>query len=259
VLDRPLDMISQDEPSVMPGLHEPQRGSHDVLWWDPAGLGLNAPENFGLRHVDILEAQGSAAASIKHYDAWKDTRAGELQKGRVKNFDIWTATGMVDPPPGPLVAVLIESAGQADRRPRGVRFGSLLHAILRDTDLDAGRDRIEPLAEMHAKLLDATDAETASAVDAVLAALGHPLLARARAAQRRHREMPLMLPLGDGKILEAVIDLAFLENGEWTIVDFKSDAELSSSQGRYQRQMQWYAYALSKLTGLPAHPILLRA
>ena len=67
-----------------------------------------------------------------------------------------------------------------------------------------------------------------------------------------------MLSLGGGKMLEAVIDLAFVENGEWTVVDFKSDAELSANQGKYQRQLQWYAYTLSKLTGLPAHAVLLR-
>jgi len=36
-------------------------------------------------------------------------------------------------------------------------------------------------------------------------------------------------------------------------------AELASSQNRYERQVQWYAYALWKLTGLPARGILLRA
>ena len=58
MLDRPLDSISQDEPSVRPGLHAPQSGKHDVVWWDPMALKLNAPENFGLRQVDILEAAG---------------------------------------------------------------------------------------------------------------------------------------------------------------------------------------------------------
>ena len=35
------------------------------------------------------------------------------------------------------------------------------------------------------------------------------------------------------------------------MVDFKTDAELSANHARYQRQAQWYAYALSRLTGLP--------
>ena len=84
---------------------------------------------------------------------------------------------------------------------------------------------------MHGKLLDATDAEIAARSTPCWRRSAHPLLARARAAQRCHREMPMMLPLGDGKMLEAVIDLAFVENGEWTIVDFKSDAEMSSNKG----------------------------
>ena len=71
--------------------------------------------------------------------------------------------------------------------------------------------------------------------------------------------MPLLLPLADGTTLEGVMDLAFLEDGVWTVLDFKTNAELSSSQSRYERQVQWYAYALSKLTGLPARGILLRA
>jgi ATP-dependent exoDNAse (exonuclease V) beta subunit len=55
------------------------------------------------------------------------------------------------------------------------------------------------------------------------------------------------------------MDLAFLADGQWTVLDFKTDSEISSSQSRYERQVQWYAYALSKLTGLPAKGILLRA
>jgi ATP-dependent exoDNAse (exonuclease V) beta subunit len=55
------------------------------------------------------------------------------------------------------------------------------------------------------------------------------------------------------------MDLAFLEGDIWTVLDFKTDAELAFSQNRYERQVQWYAYALSKLTGLPARGILLRA
>jgi ATP-dependent exoDNAse (exonuclease V) beta subunit len=111
---------------------------------------------------------------------------------------------------------------------------------------------------MHGKLLDATGEEIAAAVKAALAALGHPLLERARAAARRHREIPVLLPIDDGKILEGVIDLAFVENGAWTVVDFKSDTELAANRLRYERQAQWYAFALGRLTGQPATPVLLR-
>jgi ATP-dependent exoDNAse (exonuclease V) beta subunit len=96
-------------------------------------------------------------------------------------------------------------------------------------------------------------------VDAAVGALSHSLLGRARTAARCHREIPVLLPLAGGQTLEGVIDLAFLENGAWTVVDFKSDAELSASLVRYQRQAQWYAYALNRLTGFPATAVLLRA
>jgi ATP-dependent exoDNAse (exonuclease V) beta subunit len=229
------------------------------MWWDPAALQLNAPEHFGLRQVDILENQGEAAASLEQYKAWRNARASTLEKGQVKNFDIVTATGLAEAPPGVPLAVTVESVAQAAGRPRGARFGALLHGILRDVDLGAVREQVEGLAGVHGKLLGATDAEIASVVDAALAALRHPLLAQARVAARCHREMPILLPLGDGRTLEGVMDLAFLADGQWTVLDFKTDSEISSSQSRYERQVQWYAHALSKLTGLPAKGILLRA
>jgi ATP-dependent exoDNAse (exonuclease V) beta subunit len=71
--------------------------------------------------------------------------------------------------------------------------------------------------------------------------------------------MPLFLPLAGGKTLEGVMDLVYLDGDTWTVLDFKTDAELASSQSRYERQVQWYAYGLAKLTGLPARGILLRA
>jgi ATP-dependent exoDNAse (exonuclease V) beta subunit len=88
-------------------------------------------------------------------------------------------------------------------------------------------------------------------------ALRHPLLDRARAAERKHREYPVMLRVDCGRLMEGIIDLAFVEDGGWVIVDFKTDADISAAQAQYQRQLQWYASALSRLTGLPARAYLL--
>jgi ATP-dependent exoDNAse (exonuclease V) beta subunit len=57
--------------------------------------------------------------------------------------------------------------------------------------------------------------------------------------------------------VEGTADLAFLEAGAWTLVDFKTDAHISSSRAQYERQLQWYAFALSKATGLKVTAILL--
>ena len=257
VLDRPLDSISQDEPSVKPGLHTPRCGKHAVVWWDPAALKLNAPENFGLRQVDILEPVGAASESVALYTAWKDARASSVERGQSKDFDVVIATALNESPPDAVAVMMIELAAKDLGRPGGVRFGALLHAILRDSELSARREQLQDLAQMHGKLLDASVAEIEAAVDAVAATLQHPLLRRAASAERCHRELPLLLPLGDGRTLEGIVDLAFLENGEWTVVDFKTDANLSASKAQYERQVQWYVHALSKLTGLPAKGVIL--
>ena len=57
-------------------------------------------------------------------------------------------------------------------------------------------------------------------------------------------------------MLEGTIDLAYLEAGMWTIVDFKTDADIAAKRAQYVRQLQWYADAFSKITGKPARSIL---
>ena len=99
-----------------------------------------------------------------------------------------------------------------------------MHAILRDLDLRGAPAQIAALARVHARLLDAPAEEAEAAAAAVEAAWAHPLLERARAAARCHRELPIPLRLEDGRLLEGVIDLAFIEQDRWVIVDFKSDA-----------------------------------
>jgi len=131
-------------------------------------------------------------------------------------------------------------------RAGGRRFGILVHAILRDLDLRGTPAHIAALAEVHARLLDAPREEAEAAAAAVEATWAHPLLERARAADRSYREMPIDLPLADGRLLEGVIDLVFTELDSWVVVDFKTDTTASA---RYERQLQWYVYALAKLTG----------
>jgi ATP-dependent exoDNAse (exonuclease V) beta subunit len=154
-------------------------------------------------------------------------------------------------------------AATGSRAAGGRRFGTLVHAILRDVSLDAASETIRRFAELNARVLGATVEEVELAHAAVEAALAHPILARARAASRLHREYPLFLPLPpgvpseQGRWLEGVIDLAFLENGRWVVVDFKTDADSALRRAQYERQLQWYAYALAKLTGIPASAVLL--
>ena len=82
------------------------------------------------------------------------------------------------------------------------------------------------------------------------------------------RETPFLLPLNgdtEQRIVEGAIDLAYLDDAKWIVVDWKTDlGDLDTPVGggsagngvtrgdRYRRQVRWYCYALQQLTGAPA-------
>lgn len=253
VIERPLDYDREDEFSVKPGLV--QQGEHEVVWWDPAALELNVDGALGLRQKELLAEDGGA--SLAAYSEWERQRAENLERGATPQFDVMLASQASDAPPGDGISVITEFAPQAAGRPGGRRFGTLVHALLRDVELDADAAAVERLAQAAARLLGSPAEEAAAASEAVKAALAHPLLRRALVSSRIHREYPIVLQLDGGRLLEGVIDLAFLENDGWIVVDFKTGADLSAGRAAYERQVQWYAHALAVLTGTPARAFLL--
>ncbi len=251
VTDRPF--FSNDEPSVQPGLHTPQQGPHEVVWWDPRVLKLAPPVNLGLRRDEILKGDPNdeSSPSLIAYHEWKTEREKVNASGQEKEFEVFTASEAVQAPADFAIAVNFEALKKTVGRSSGPRFGTLVHTILRDISLD-GKE-IEQLAKVHGRVLGATDQEIAHATEAVAAALQHPLLERARKSKLCKRELPILLKLEGNRILEGVIDLAFEENGTWHIVDFKTDAELK----RYENQLRWYCLALARLNKAPVEAHLL--
>jgi ATP-dependent exoDNAse (exonuclease V) beta subunit len=59
-------------------------------------------------------------------------------------------------------------------------------------------------------------------------------------------------------LIDGQIDLAFETSAGWTVVDFKTDAELGEAEDIYRRQVALYAAALSTVTGTPATATILR-
>ena len=258
VLSRPMDYDREPEFSVRPGLITPLPGSHEVVWWDPSKLKLGEESDHGLRQADLLKEEEGASSAA--YEAWRDERAKTIATASHPEFDVFLASQASDAPPDP-IPVDILGASHASPGPAGRRFGTLVHAVLRDVPLDANIAAIRQWAQLNGRILAAPAEEIEAACARVHAALADPLLNRARAAERKHREYPVMLRVaseGAGqRLMEGVIDLAFVEDDAWVIVDFKTDADISGSRAQYQRQLQWYASALSRLTGLPARAYLL--
>lgn len=256
VIDRPFPVSEDKDPSVKPGFHKPESGDHSVLWWDPATLDLNVPENFGLKHIELLKSEGASDQSLKAYKAWHAERSEVVTNGRKPSFEVIRITDLSEEPPHAPVA--IHRADGETLRSGGPRFGTLVHAILRDAPWDANSEHLERLAVMHGRLLNAINQEKLDATEAAARILAHPLLRRAAVAKQCFRELPVTFPLADKQVLEGVIDLAYTDDGYWQVIDFKTDEDLHINRRVYERQLRWYMHALSMVTGVKAQGTLLQ-
>jgi len=91
--------------------------------------------------------------------------------------------------------------------------------------------------------------------------LAHPVLraaARAAAAGQCYREAPVTWCPDGSVVIEGHVDLAYLEQDAYVVVDFKTDRELDEALDRYRRQVQIYAAAIAAATGRPARAVLMR-
>jgi ATP-dependent exoDNAse (exonuclease V) beta subunit len=55
-----------------------------------------------------------------------------------------------------------------------------------------------------------------------------------------------------------VLDLAFEEPAGWTVVDFKTDAEIAAELATYRRQVRLYAAIVARATGTDVTPVLMQ-
>ncbi|HEU5323564.1 MAG TPA: PD-(D/E)XK nuclease family protein, partial [Methylomirabilota bacterium] len=145
--------------------------------------------------------------------------------------------------------------------PGGPRFGTLVHAALATVALDATPAQVVEGVRLQARILGAPAEEETAAAALVAAALAHPLMGRAREAWRAgrcRRETPVACREPDGALVEGVLDLAFEDAEGWTVVDFKTDAEIGAELARYRRQVGLYASVVARATGTKARAVLMR-
>jgi ATP-dependent exoDNAse (exonuclease V) beta subunit len=69
----------------------------------------------------------------------------------------------------------------------------------------------------------------------------------------RHRELEVIVRLQDGTLVGGRIDLAWRDESSWTVVDYKTDRR----EKRKVSQVQLYALALERATGMAARGIVL--
>ncbi len=271
VLARP-DGDPASSVTVCPGLHDMRTdaGEYPVVWWSPAPdvLTLDARAPFGLRRDDLIVKDVSPVVVRQHRDAYEAWRAGRdraTADARRPSIALVTATEAAADggiPSLDRIGVSIETATGTGDRPGGARFGSLVHGLLADVPLDGSGDALLPaLTEAQGRVLGASAGEVAAAQVAARLVLQHPVLraaADAAASGRCYRETPVTWRLETGALVEGYVDLAYVTDGEFVVVDFKTDRELDGALDRYRRQVQIYAAAISAATGRPARGVLMR-
>ena len=125
---------------------------------------------------------------------------------------------------------------------------------------DAAPAQLLQLASAEARILNLSEADAEAAALVAARVLRHDLLTRARIADGRgacRRETPVTITLADGTLVEGVVDLAWEEDGQWIVADYKTDRELAVEE-RYRHQVALYAAAIAEATGAAAVPMLLR-
>jgi ATP-dependent exoDNAse (exonuclease V) beta subunit len=274
--------------TVCPGLHAHGGDvAHEVVWWspEPALLPLGARASLGLRRDDLIVKDVPLAVLTDYrqrYDTWRAERAAAAAaaaRPTVRVMTVSEAAEADDVPPFDDIAVETvdvasgvgrkwDGVGEGDvgsgfsRKTGGVRFGTLVHALLADVPLEAGAaGTLDQLARAHGRLLGADPEEVADAAALVTGVLASPVLQDAAAAASRaacHRETPVTLRLDSGAIVEGVVDLAYDDGGGFVVVDFKTDRELEGNLERYSRQVRIYAAAIRAATGRPVRAMLVR-
>ena len=287
VLERP-----NGEPAlpstVCPGEHAFADG-YSVVWWDPHALVLDKKAPFGVRREDLIVKdvpKTVVADGRTRYDAWQLARHDARARGATPSMTVLTAgdvAGRQPPAAGPQASaarprssvddalsqeadrvVIVEPAGRDAGRSAGALFGALVHAILAVAPFDAPLAVLGQIARREARGLGASDAEAADAASAAAGALEHDLVRRARAADGRgacRRESPITFTIaGETEVVvEGVVDLAFEEDGRWTVVDYKTDRELAAvGEEQYRRQIAVYVAAIARATGKDARGVIMR-
>ena len=126
-------------------------------------------------------------------------------------------------------------------------FGTAVHDALEAFDWKAGPAQQRKQIEQYIGQTGLNEADKRRAVDMIGGALGSELLARARKAEQVYRELPFTQVTDDG-LMDGKIDLLFCENGNWVLVDYKTDARVEVE--KYAGQLRAYEAALKQVAGI---------
>jgi ATP-dependent exoDNAse (exonuclease V) beta subunit len=246
VLNRPADY--PEEVSVKPGLHRPKAGTHGVVWFDPLVCKQGAMSTEGVENEQVLNGTAAQAAEgLRVYEEWKARRAARIEAGSVPRISTRTAESVGRAAEAQGIVVETVTLAAAPGRPAGRNFGRVVHEILQRAE---SVEEVAGLAAVWGRRHGATEVEIAAAGEVATAALGAIVMP---AGAKRYREMPVMVRLADGTLVDGRVDCAWTDGMSWTVIDYKTDRR----EKRNVAQVQLYGLALRKATGLPVRGVVL--
>jgi ATP-dependent exoDNAse (exonuclease V) beta subunit len=275
VVERPNNEPASED-TVCPGLHqffpepaspEPDRRQYSVVWWDPSLLVAPQDHVAGLRREELIAKDAPphvVSEGMTAHKEWQASRADAIARASQPSLTVQRAGEWVTTAEAASIAwpdVDLVELPRLARLAGGRRFGVLVHAVLAHVPLSAATDVIEQVADVQGRVFGADPAEIEAATMAVARVLASPLLVSARHAHDRgrcRRETPVTLTTRAGVLVEGIVDLAFEDERGWTVVDFKTDQELSVALDRYKRQVGVYVEAIRRATARDVHGVLMR-
>ncbi len=152
----------------------------------------------------------------------------------------------------------------------GAQIGTVFHRMMRMIDLQALREtkqlEQEITRQIAAMIQDGvvTDREAAAVPTHMLVRFfAQPLGVRLLSSPRVEREWAFtwrrVTPEGGAQLLQGVVDCCFVEDGRWILVDYKTDSakDAGAAIERHRPQLDIYADALARLTGMPVRERIL--
>lgn len=152
----------------------------------------------------------------------------------------------------------------------GAERGTLVHRALSLVPLEALRGAANIQTAVHQAIHDMMEREIFTPQELLSlnmrgvagffsSELGQRMLASGQV--RREWGFNLLMDERNGTLLQGVIDCAFREAEGWVLVDYKTDriSDEEAFRQRYAMQLEWYARALERITGLPVKEMWLYA
>ncbi len=156
-------------------------------------------------------------------------------------------------------------APSADDGIDAAQRGTLMHRIMEHIGLEPKDEAAveASIAQMAQKCIIDPALVSEADAGAVSRFLHSDIAARARRSQMVRAEQPFCLRMSakeaglseesdESVVVQGVIDLCFVENGKWIVVDYKTDSvskgEAQQAANKYAVQLALYAKALSRIT-----------